>query len=359
MRLSFICFPLSSTDQLVLILSFVREEMRIIFPIACKTLHCFITHLMTIDKIKENTNTGFGVQPTQLGDRFVQKDGTFNIRKEGVSFWKRINLYSYMLKLTWLQFLGLMLLFYYTVSMLFALLYWWIGQDQFTGLISSTASSRFWELFFFSTQTFTTVGYGRINPVGPLADSIASLQAMSGWLFFALVTGLLYGRFTRPNAFLAFSHNALVSPYLDGWGLMFRMVPYKSLHHLTDARVVVNLARVESIDSKTEYKFYQLNLERSVVDSLSMNWTVVHPIDENSPLYNISVEAMKASDTEFYVQVSGFDPIFSNTVMQRTSYTWQEIVWKAKFLPMYRESEDGASTIVRVDKLNAHVLLET
>ncbi|MEJ7736743.1 MAG: ion channel [Chitinophagaceae bacterium] len=305
----------------------------------------------------ENTNTGFGIQPTQLGDRFVQKDGTFNIRKEGISYWRRTSLYSSMLQLSWLQFLGFIFVIYFVVCMMFTLLYWWIDLKQFTGLVSTTPMSSIWELFFFSTQTFTTVGYGRINPVGTLANSIASIQAMSGWLFFALVTGLLYGRFTRPSAFLAFSHNALISPYQGGLALMFRLVPYKSHHHLTDAKIVVNLARVESLDTKTEYKFYQLNLERSQIDFLSMNWTVVHPIDENSPLFNTSTEAMRAADTELYVQVSGFDPIFSNTVMQRTSYTSAEVIWNAKFLPMYRESEDGSTTIVKVDKLNQYELL--
>lgn len=171
-------------------------------------------------------------------------------------------------------------------------------------------------------------------------------------LSFALVTGLLYGRFTRPKAYLAFSERALISPYKNGIGLMFRMVPYKINHHLADARVVVNIAFMEMEEEKPQYKFYQLNLERSRIDTLNMNWTVVHPIDEESPLLNFNEEDMQRTDLELYVQVTGFDHIFSNIVIQRTSYTYKEIIWGAKFKPMYKESPDGNTTILELDKLN-------
>lgn len=133
---------------------------------------------------------------------------------------------------------------------------------------------------------------------------------------------------------------------------MFRMVPYKQNHHLTDARIVVNIAFEEMENDKHEFKFYQLNLERSRIDMLNMNWTVVHPIDEESPLLNFNEEDMHRSDLELYVQVTGFDHIFSNMVMQRTSYTYKEIIWGAKFKPMYHESADGRTTVLELDKLN-------
>jgi inward rectifier potassium channel len=308
-------------------------------------------------KAKDNQDTGFGVQASQLGERFVRKDGSFNLHKQGWPLWKRISLYSYILKLSWLQFLGAIILFYFIVNVLFTFLYCYAGFDQLTGLLSTTKWGRIKEVFFFSTQTFTTVGYGRINPIHQSTDIIASIQAMTGWLFFALVTGLLYGRFTQPKAYLAFSEKALVSPYKGGWGLMFRMVPYKENHYLTDARVVVNVAFMVVEEDKPVYKFYELKLERSRVDALSTNWTVVHPIDTDSPIVNFGKEDMDASDLELYVQVTGFDHIFSNTVLQRTSYTFPEIVWNAKFSPMYRESTNGQITIIELDKLNSYNLL--
>ena len=301
---------------------------------------------------KSNPNTGFGTQPGQFGGRFVNKDGTFNLRKEGISFFKKSSIYSFLLDLSWLQFLGVIVGFYLLLNVLFTAIYWLIGYDQLQGLLSSTNWGRLKEVFFFSTQTFTTVGYGRINPVQDGADLVASFETMSGWLFFALVTGLLYGRFTRPQAFIQFSHHALVSPYKDGIGLMFRMVPYKTRHHLADVKTVVNISLIVQENGQPEYRFYTLGLERSHVDMFNMNWTVVHPIDQDSPLLHFAAADLALSDVEILVQVSGFDPIFSNMVMQRTSYSHKEIVWGAKFRPMYHESPDGATTILELHKLD-------
>lgn len=302
--------------------------------------------------VKSNPDTGFGVQATQIGGRFVNKDGTFNLRKEGLSMFKRISIYSWLLDRPWLPFFGIIMLFCLLINLVFTAFYLLAGIDGLQGFVSPTYWGRIREVFFFSTQTFTTVGYGRINPVKDGVDFIASFESICGWMSFAFVTGLLYGRFTRPKAYLDFSEHALISPYKDGIGLMFRMVPYKINHHLTDARVVVNVAFTQMEENKPVYKFYQLNLERSRIDTFNMNWTVVHPIDEQSPLLNYTKEDMDASDLELYVQVTGFDHIFSNIVMRQTSYTFKEIIWGAKFKPMYHESQSESTTVLELDKLN-------
>jgi len=107
-------------------------------------------------------------------------------------------------------------------------------------------------------------------------------------------------------------------------------------------------------DDKLRYRFYDLPLERNKVDSLMMNWTVVHPIDENSPLLGLAPEDYKSSDLEVYVRVKGFDDVYSTTVIQRTSYLYDEIIFNAKFLPMFHESDDGKTTIVELDKLSSY-----
>jgi inward rectifier potassium channel len=178
---------------------------------------------------------------------------------------------------------------------------------------------------------------------------------MVGWLFFALVTGLFYGRATRPKAYIDFSHNALIAPYRDGWALMFRTVPYKANHLLTNANAVVSLSLLNT--EKQQYDFYTLSLERSHVDSFSMNWTIVHPIDADSPLLNLTAIDMEQADIELIIQITGFDQVFSNTVMARTSYTFHEIVHQARFTPMYHTTEDGTTTILELDKLNSYIKL--
>ncbi|HWJ91007.1 MAG TPA: ion channel [Flavisolibacter sp.] len=302
--------------------------------------------------LKSNPDTGFGVQPSQIGGRFVNKDGSFNLSKEGWPWWRRISIYSKLLALSSPQFFLLILSFFLVVNLMFTCLYMLVGIDQIKGLVATTEWGKVKEIFFFSTQTFTTVGYGRVNPVGDEADLIASLESLTGLLSFAVFTGLLYGRFSRPKAYLAFSEQALIAPYGNGRALMFRIVPYKSNHHLTNAQVMVTITFEVNEDGKSEYKFYSLKLERSRIDTFNMNWTVVHPIDEDSPLLHFSKEDFQKTDLELYVLVSGFDQVFSNTVMQRTSYTSSEMIWGAKFKPMYHESADGSTTVLELDKLD-------
>jgi inward rectifier potassium channel len=303
---------------------------------------------------KANPDTGFGTQASSIGGRFVNRDGTFNLRKTGLPFWKRISIYSYLIALSWPQFILVIVLFYFLVNLLFTAVYVLIGTDQLQGFVETTEWGKIKETFFFSTQSFTTVGYGRINPLGEGADIVSSVETMAGWLFFALVTGLLYGRFTQPIAYIAFSEKALISPYRNGTGLMFRMVPYKDAHELTNAHVAVNISLLITENGKTDYQFFQLKLERSRIDMFNMNWTVVHPIDEESPLYQFTKQDLQNADFELMVQVSGFDPVFSNQVMQRTSYTMEELEWEARFSSMYHQSKDGNTTIVELDKLSQY-----
>ena len=162
------------------------------------------------------------------------------------------------------------------------------------------------------------------------------------------MTGLIYGRFTKPKSYLVFSDHALFCPYHGKTALMFRMATYKDNHTLTNAEIKVTLALL--VDN--EYNFYDLALERQKVDNLPMTWTVVHPIDENSPLNGFTSADIEAADLELYVLITAFDEVYSSHVLQRTSYTYQEMKFDAKFVPMYRESDDGKTTILEIHKLN-------
>jgi inward rectifier potassium channel len=254
------------------------------------------------------------------------------------------------------KFISVIILFYLAVNLGFSVLYYIIGPEEFQGMIAQTQWQKFKEIYFFSTETFTTVGYGRVNPVGDMANFVASIEAITGFLSLAIFTGLMYGRFSRPESFLMFSHNALISPYLeDKIALMFRFVSYKDNHVLTDVEVKVTMGLQLNENGKAVYKYYTLDLERQRVDSLAMNFTVVHPLDENSPLYGFGADDLKNADVEIYVLIRGFDDVYSNIVLQRTSYTYDEIKFSAKFVPMYKESDDKNTTIVELHKLNEFV----
>ena len=306
---------------------------------------------------KINNDTGFGTSDN-YGGRFINRDGSFNIRKEGQGFWKRFSLFHSMLNLPLWQFIVVIFGFFIGINLLFTSIYLIMGADQFTGMIATNRWQEIKEVYFFSTETFTTVGYGRVNPVGDGANFVASIEAMCGFISFAVVTGLIYGRFAKPRSYLMFSDHAVIAPYRGGTGLMFRFASYKENHTLTDLDIRVNAAFKVQENGKSEYKFYDLALERSKVDSLPMNWTIVHPIDDKSPLAGFTAEDMKTADMEVYVLVRGFDDVFSNFVLRRTSYTHEEIKFNKKFRPMYRESEDGKTTILELHKINDHLTVE-
>ncbi len=303
---------------------------------------------------KINDDTGFGSRDS-YGGRFINRDGTFNIRKEGQGFWERFSLFQSMLNLPLWKFAAIAFLFFLGINLLFTIIYLALGTDQFVGLISKDRWSEIKEIYFFSTETFTTVGDGRVNPIGDGANFVASIEAMCGFMSFAVMTGLVYGRFAKPTSYLIFSDHAVIAPYKRGTGFMFRFASYKDNHTLTDLDIRVNAALLLQENGQSVYRFYDLALERSKVDSLPMNWTVVHPIDEQSPLMGFSEEDIKAADLEIYVLVRGFDDVFSSFVLRRTSYTYNEIQFNRKFVPMYRESEDGRTTILELNKLNEHL----
>ena len=304
-------------------------------------------------KAKADTNTGFGVNANNYGGRFVNKNGTANVEKRGMHLLHRISWYHTMIDLPRWKFMLILLLFYVGMNFLFALLYYAIGIENLNG-IDATGSNwvQFGQAYFFSAQTFTTVGYGHISPSGFLTSLLAAAEALIGLLSFAIATGLFFGRFSKPTAFLKFSHNALIAPYGEIKGLMIRITPFKNTN-FTDAEAKITLGMsVEENGTKTN-KFYALDLELERINALTLSWTLVHPITENSPLYNLTKEDFDSIHGEILVFVKTFDDMFSNTVAIRTSYTFEEVIYGAKFEPMYKRSTDNSKTILDLDKLNA------
>ncbi len=308
------------------------------------------THKAIKEALKSNTDTGFGTSADTQGGRFINKDGSYNVIKRGISLIDRVSFFYKMLTMRSLKFLMLLIIFFITINFVFASIYVILDGKEFTGVLPGSFIHHFFELYFFSVQTFTTVGYGRINPDGYIAGALASIEALTGLSSFALITGILYGRFSRPRAYLRFSKHALIAPYKEITGLMFRFVSYKENHNLTNVEVTVTFGLTEP-DTK-QFRFYRLPLERERIDSLPMNWTVVHPIDDDSPLHGLTEEDLRATQAEVYVLVRGFDDVFSNTVLQRTSYRFDEIIYNAKFEKMFYENEDDTTTIVEVNKLH-------
>ena len=304
-------------------------------------------------KAKAETNTGFGTNPSNYGGRFINKDGTANISKRGSNFLSRISWYHTMLNMPVWKFLFVILSFYAFVNFIFATLYYTIGIEYLDGIENAGPEwLKFWKAYFFSAQTFTTVGYGHISPNGFLTSTLAATEALVGLLSFAIATGLFYGRFSKPKAFLKFSENAVIAPYRGMKALMIRMVPYKN-NNLTDADAKMTLGMSVEVNGKPENKFYSLALEMRAINSLTLSWTLVHPITEDSPLFGFTEVDFAKAEGEIIVYVKAFDDMFSTTVAAGTSYVFDEVVYGAKFDLMYSENAANTKTILYLDKLNA------
>lgn len=290
---------------------------------------------------EELRDYGFGTKVVDRNQRLMHSDGSSNVRKKGLNFFENLQFYHSLIKMSWTKFNLLVVASYIVMNFFFATIYTLIGVENLAGIMGVTPFEKFMDSFFFSAQTLTTLGYGRINPTGILASTIAAIESMVGLLGFALATGLLYGRFSRPRARLVFSDKSIIAPYqgINGW--MFRFAN-KSRSELLDAEVNIILTMITNEDGKEVRKFFPLELERNKITMLSMSWTVVHPIDEKSPLKDLTYDDLKNSDAEFLIFFKAFDDTFADTVHTRTSYRYDQVVFGAKFITVIGKGKDGA-----------------
>jgi inward rectifier potassium channel len=288
--------------------------------------------------------------------RIIDKDGGFNVRRRGTT-WHDIHPYLYMINTSWPRFLLDVLAGYLVMNLIFATIYWTIGVEHLHGAGAPTAAGRFMNAFFFSAQSLTTVGYGSIAPAGLAANSVAAVEALFGLMTFALATGLLFGRFSRPAARLGFSEKMLVTPYQEGMSLQFRLANRRS-NNLMEIEARLLFATVENANGQLTRKYAALNLERPNVMFLPLTWTVVHPIDETSPLYGKTAADLAKLQAEFLVLVKGFDDTFYQILHTRYSYRHDEVVWNAKFQPAFSIDKDG-DMVLEVNRLGRYTELAT
>jgi inward rectifier potassium channel len=292
---------------------------------------------------------GLTNQFTGALQRAINRDGTFNVRHRGVS-WRDFHPYLTLIRMSWPEFFAVAIASYLVLNTVFASIYWLVGPEQLAGTGAPTELRRFLNVFFFSAQTLTTVGYGGMSPLGLAANIVASIEAMFGVFGFALGTGLLFGRFSKPSARIAFSANALIAPYQDGTSLQFRVVNRRpNLIMEVEARVM--LMTVERIDGTLKRNYEVLNLERPGIYFFPVTWTVVHPITPESPLFGRTEADLERLQAELLILIKGYDDTFSQTVSARYSYRYDEIAWGARFTPAF-EIDDGGAIDVYVDRVS-------
>jgi inward rectifier potassium channel len=281
--------------------------------------------------------------------RAINKDGRFNVRRVGRN-WRDWHPYLFMISAPWPMFFGLVAAAFLVVNTIFAALYALVGIEYLKNAEAPTAALRFMNAFFFSAHTLTTVGYGNMWPVGVGANTVAVVESLTGVLGFAIATGLLFGRFSKPSARFGFSENMLVAPYMGGTSLQFRVVNRRS-NNIMDLEARVLLMVVELCNGKPERRYLALELERTSVLFFPLTWTVVHPITEKSPLAGKTAEDLERMQAEVLIMMRGLDESFGQTVQARYSYRFDEIKWGERFATAF-EIEESGDLRIEVDKVS-------
>lgn len=300
----------------------------------------------------ETRDLGFGsVVAGQSRERLLNQDGSFNVRRTGLSFLTSLSLYHTLLTMSWKVFLSLLLLLYFLSNIVFGLLYSALGAESLVDTSVEPTENLFLRGFFFSVQTFATIGYGTIHPVGFVPNLLVTIESYYSMVATALITGIIFARFARPTAKVHFSRVAVVAPYHNIEALMFRLVNGRS-NQLIEVEAKVMFARFVEEDGKTARRFDFLELERHQVAFLPLSWTIVHPINENSPLYGLTEKDLIKSDAEILTLLTATDETFAAVVHTRSSYKPSEIKFRHKFVSIYNPVNDGEPISINIKNLS-------
>lgn len=305
-----------------------------------------------LPKEEDFKDLGLGINATNPDQRLLNSDGSFNLKRTGLSFKERFHFYQNLLTISWTKFNIYILLFYICENFIFATLYFIIGHENLRGAEGITTLEQYRDCFFFSVQTITTVGYGHLAPSGWWMNIIAAVESFLGLLVFALITGLLYARFSRPNVKLLVSKNLLISPYRDITAAIFRIANARH-SQLIEAKVQAFMSYNKEQDGVTIRTFDALKLERNSINLLALSWNIVHPIDEESPFFSKEIEDFKNSSLEIMVFFKAFDETINQQVHHKFSFTYEDFIKGAKFVKMFKNETEGYINL-ELDKIDEY-----
>lgn len=289
---------------------------------------------------------GFGESFIDTRNRLINKDGTFNVIRKGKMSWTP---YQDLIEMGWLRFFFINIIFYTLVNSFFAGMYLAVDAKLDPSNMDESLIERFLTALFFSVQTFTTVGYGYLHPMGNIENIIAGLNAFAGWLSFAIITGLFFARFSKPQARIIFSKQCIVTPFNGGKALMVRIANLRN-NRITDVEVRMTMTYVENTTGRLTRKYIELPLQLDRVVTLPLNWTIVHKIDEISPLKGHDKESLKALRPEILLFIKAYDETYAQQVYANSSYVYNDIEWGVRFKTMYEAGHRG--TILHLDQIN-------
>ena len=307
------------------------------------------TNTAKVDSDLGSADLGFGdVVANTTKRRLLNRDGSFNVERYGLSWRHSLSIYHSAIESSWPRFLAAATAVWLLINVVFTVGYLATGAEA---LSVPEGRNRIAAAFFFGIQTQSTIGFGHIYPQTWQADILVTLQSVLGFFYGALITGLVFARFARPQAQLVFSRQAVVAPFQGGHALMFRTANKRSSQIINlQARVIASWKKREGDGSHRD--FAQLELERQRVAFFPLTWTVVHPITADSPLAGWTTDKAMARELEVLVLLTGLDDTYAQTVNARTSYRAEEILWGARFLRILEPPSEGRPLRVNVRRLS-------
>ncbi|PYP80871.1 MAG: hypothetical protein DMD35_03440 [Gemmatimonadetes bacterium] len=302
----------------------------------------------TAQPLEEPKDLGFGsIVGGAHERRLLNRDGSFTSKRLGFSPLSYLNFYHALLTVTWPRFLGLATATYVALNTLFASAYLLCGVTALGGQGAERMGGQWLRAFFFSVETFATIGYGHVFPLGSAANWVVTVESVVSLLAVALMTGIVFARFSRPTAAVMFSDVAVVAPYQGTTGFMFRITNARD-NQLMELEAKVLFSRLDG----TGRRYDQLKLERTRVVFFPLSWTIVHPITEESPLWGCTHDDLVEKDAEFLILMSGIDETFAQVVHARSSYKPDEIVFGARFANIYNPVDADGTISIDVSRLS-------
>lgn len=304
--------------------------------------------------MSEEKDPGLGVSFQGQVKRIINADGSYNIkRKGGVDGLK--DLYKTLIHISWIKFIGLAFAYYLLVNVIFACLYLATGIDQIAGVNSEY--NAFLNAFFLSIHTFASVGFGTIAPSGIWSNVISTIEAFVGFISIAMITGLLYGRFSRLKSKIRFSQKLIKTKHNDAEAIMFKLVNCRNEILLnSNIKVMFTIDR-KSTQQDFQKNYHRLELEVDSITFFPLSWTVVHVIDEKSPLKDLSFKELEIRNAEFIVLMECYDQTHQQTIMETHSYGHDDLVENVKFKRIFNANNDG-SIELHIDEIDDLIPLD-
>ena len=272
--------------------------------------------------------------------RLVNPDGKFNVVRKGASRFDWDDLYHILLTLSWIKLFAVVGAGYIITNVLFAFMYLGVGDG-----VENMREGDFFDAFFFSVQTMATIGYGAMYPKTLVANILVAIEALLGLLGVSVGSGLVFARFSLPKARVMFSRIAVVAPHNGIPTLMFRVANERQ-SWILEAEVNVSLVISEiTEEGQAMRRFYKLPLFRNQSSLFALTWTVMHPINESSPLYGVTLEEMLEKEMEILITITGIDQTVSDNIHAHYSYIPTEILWNHNFADILSKTQDGKRSV--------------